>query len=238
MDFDLVFVLWSDGGKLMAKTGPAFVPSRLSAIWIARELSRSCHAEDGTQEAWPKRARGVMGGEENHITPCARALSWGGIIFRAPICCLDSLLGCLRRYFGVFLWDCLFPSLISLLKGTDYSRTVLKSPPFLAFHILWKNVCLSVLMHLSVEEITIIANRHPLLEALRSGNKRHKTRPNKFSSVSRYVKRSWQVQNRVLWTITFVYKCFSLLVSNMSQGKSDIFWDLTDCKTTEVIRSK
>lgn len=43
------------------------------------------------------------GGEENRITPCARALSWGGIIFRAPICCLDSLLGCLSRHFGVFL---------------------------------------------------------------------------------------------------------------------------------------
>lgn len=140
MDFDVVFVLWSDGGKLMAKTGPAFVPSRLSAIWIARELSRSCHAEDGTQEAWPKRARGVMGGEENRITPCARALSWGGIIFRAPISCLDSLLGCLRRYFGVFLWDCLFPSLISLLKGTDYSRN-LKKPSFSCFsHSLKKRL--------------------------------------------------------------------------------------------------
>ena len=34
----------------MAKTGPAFVPSRLSAIWIARELSCSCHAEDGTHD--------------------------------------------------------------------------------------------------------------------------------------------------------------------------------------------
>lgn len=51
----------------MAKTGPAFVPSRLSAIWIARELSRSCHAEDGTQEACPKRARGVMGGEDHSL---------------------------------------------------------------------------------------------------------------------------------------------------------------------------
>lgn len=85
----------------MAKTGPAFVPSRLSAIWIARELSRSCHAEDGTQEACPKRARGVMGGEDHSLR--ARAQLGRGIIFRAPICCLDSLLGCLRRYFGVFL---------------------------------------------------------------------------------------------------------------------------------------
>lgn len=104
----------------------------------------SCHAVVTQRTELKKRDRrereAWWGGEENRITPCARALSWGGIIFWAPICCLDSLLGCLRRYFGVFLWDCLFPSLISLLKGTDYSRN-LKKPSFSCFsHSLKKRL--------------------------------------------------------------------------------------------------
>ena len=55
---------------------------------VATQLSRRTWNSRSVTEENARRD----GGEENRITPCARALSWGGIIFRAPICCLDSLL--------------------------------------------------------------------------------------------------------------------------------------------------
>ena len=73
--------------------------SYLDRTRVATQLSRRGWNSRSVTEENARRD----GGEENRITPCARALSWGGIIFRAPICCLDSLLGCLSQYFGVFL---------------------------------------------------------------------------------------------------------------------------------------
>ena len=135
MDFDVVFVLWSDGkethGKDWTRIRPQSSLSYLDRTRVVMQLSRR-RRNSWSRSVTEESARRLMGGEDNRITPCARALSWGGIIFRAPICCLDSLLGCLRRYFSVFLWDCLFPSLISLLKGTDYSRNF-KKPSFSCF---------------------------------------------------------------------------------------------------------
>ena len=109
---------WQSGKKL---TGHAFVPSRLSAIWIARELSRRGRNSRSVIEESARRD----GGRGKMPLLLARARSAGDESSldyreRAPICCLDSLLGCLSRYFCVFLR--IFPSSISLLKGADYSR--------------------------------------------------------------------------------------------------------------------
>ena len=67
--------------------------SYLDRTRVVTQLSRRGRNSRSVTEESARRDAG--------FTPRARARSAGEE--RAPICCLDSLLGCLSRHFGVFL---------------------------------------------------------------------------------------------------------------------------------------
>ena len=110
MDFDVVSVLWSDGGKLIAKRKKAHwtcirPQSSLSYLDRTRDVTQLSRRGRNSRSVTEKSAR-RDGRRRKTPSLLARTLSWGRIIFRpsrAPLCCLDSLLECLSRYFGVFL---------------------------------------------------------------------------------------------------------------------------------------
>ena len=106
MDFDVVSVLWSDGGKLIAKRKKAHwtcirPQSSLSYLDRTRVVSQLSRRGRNSRSVTEKNARGVMGEEgKPHHSSRARSAEDESSLDRRE---LLSLLGCLSRYFGVFL---------------------------------------------------------------------------------------------------------------------------------------
>ena len=112
---------WQSGKKL---TGPGFVPlvSQLFGSHAGRtELKKRDRRE--REAGWGKK-------ENRSHSSCARSAGdESALDYREPLSAVS-----------IHCWDVSAGILVSSL-ASFFNKTNLKSPPFVSFHILWKNVC-------------------------------------------------------------------------------------------------